>query len=68
MFLIGCGLEESLSALELLEPRERLQRAEEIRQLTLPGIMGEKFQVMALTRGLDTPLCGFEPLDLRHRL
>ena len=38
------------------------------RQLTLPGMMGEKFQVMGLGRGLDQPLRGFSLQDLRHRL
>ena len=68
MFLIGCGLQELLLELEQMDGRSRLERAAEIRRLTLPGEMGEKFQVMALTRGLDTELRGFSAQDLRHRL
>jgi SAM-dependent MidA family methyltransferase len=40
----------------------------ETRQLTLPGGMGQRFQVMALTRGLDRSMRGFTLRDLRHRL
>ena len=42
--------------------------ASEVRELTMPGAMGEKFQVMALGRALDFDLRGFEHLDLRYRL
>jgi SAM-dependent MidA family methyltransferase len=38
------------------------------RQLTLPGMMGERFQVMGLGRELGFPLKGFDLLDLCHRL
>ena len=68
MFLLGCGLDSIARELEGLASRERLERASEIRQLTLPGAMGEKFQVMALSRGIGVDLRGFELLDLRHRL
>ena len=68
MFLLGCGLEELLQNSGGLPDRERLQFASEVRQLTLPGAMGEKFQVMALARGLDQPMRGFSMLDLRYRL
>jgi len=44
----------------------------QVRHLTLPGEMGERFQVMALSRGLDETLCdnlqGFSLSDLRYRL
>ena len=68
MFLFGCGLEELLLDAGALGDRERLQFTSQVRQLILPGAMGEKFQVMALTRGLNQPLRGFSLLDLRHRL
>jgi len=73
MFLLGCGLEQILNELEHISARERMVMAGEIRELTLPGAMGEKFQVMALSRGIDSPgddldLRGFELRDLRYRL
>jgi hypothetical protein len=30
--------------------------------------MGERFKAMAWQRGIETPLSGFELLDLRHTL
>lgn len=63
MFLFGCGLESLLRDLPDLPVAERQARSHEVRELTLPGAMGEKFQVMALTRGYDTPLAGFSLED-----
>jgi SAM-dependent MidA family methyltransferase len=42
--------------------------AQQIRTLTLPGEMGERFKVMALARNVDAPLRGFALQDLRGRL
>jgi SAM-dependent MidA family methyltransferase len=43
-----------------------------VRRLTLPAEMGERFQVMALSRGLDENISenlkGFSYSDLRHSL
>ena len=68
MFLVGCGLDRLLA--EKMEASEDggLAVNAEVRQLTLPGMMGERFQVMGLGRGLEQPLRGFSPLDLRYRL
>ena len=44
----------------------------QVLRLTLPGEMGERFQVMALSRGLEeelsNELTGFSFSDLCHRL
>ncbi len=72
MFLLGCGLEGVISSFQSLPERDRVVKNIEVRKLTLPGEMGERFQVMALSRGLSENLgenlCGFAPSDLRHRL
>jgi len=68
LFLLGCGLEELLCDLPELPPKVRQARTTELRELTLPGAMGEKFQAMALTRDFDAPLRGFALADLRERL
>lgn len=47
---------------------ERLQVARAVKTLTLPGEMGERFQVMALGRGYDLRLRGFSSQDLSYRL
>lgn len=72
MFLLACGLDQVLAESEFLSERERLVVNNQVRSLTLPGEMGERFQVMALSRGLDEDfrddLRGFSFSDLRHRL
>jgi SAM-dependent MidA family methyltransferase len=73
MFLLGCGLDRVLARQMTGNAAANLRINAEARQLTLPGNMGERFQVMALARdldlaGLDIPLRGFSLRDLRHRL
>ena len=72
MFLLGCGLDQVLAARSGGPGDGGLALNAEARQLTLPGIMGERFQVMGLGRGLgesaDRPLRGFSLQDLRYRL
>ncbi len=68
MFLLGCGLADVDDELAEMPDRERMAASQEIRMLTLPGQMGEKFQCMALARDFDRPLRGFSWQDLRHRL
>ena len=74
-FLFGCGLAELATNLSAVwntcgsdTPANRIQNQQAINRLTLPGEMGERFQVMALGRGVDLPLCGFSVLDLSRRL
>jgi SAM-dependent MidA family methyltransferase len=47
---------------------EYLRLSQNVKMLTLPSEMGELFKVMALTRGIETPLLGFSQQDLRNRL
>jgi len=71
MFLLGCGLDKVLAGRLADCADGGLSLSAEARQLTLPGMMGERFQVMGLTRGLalaDSPLAGFSLQDLRYRL
>ncbi len=67
-FLLGSGLQEIGASLGDLPTVERMQIAQQIRRLTLPGEMGEKFKVIALARGLEIPLSGFSLRDERGRL
>lgn len=66
-FLIGCGIDELLAE-SAAEQARYLQRAGEVKRLTLPGEMGERFKVMALSRGFDAPLAALQRADFRHRL
>jgi SAM-dependent MidA family methyltransferase len=67
-FLLANGIAELAQASGAHDERARLQAAQQVRTLTQPEEMGELFKVMALTRGIDTPLRGFALLDQRHRL
>jgi SAM-dependent MidA family methyltransferase len=67
-FLLGCGLQQVLAGLENLPQRQRLERAREVRELTLPGAMGEKFQAMALARDYPAPLRAFAGVELGAHL
>lgn len=67
-FLLGCGLEEMLAAEDAQQQGSYLQLTQQVKTLTMPGEMGERFKVMAFARGLDFPLCGFAMHDQRHRL
>jgi SAM-dependent MidA family methyltransferase len=65
-FLLANGIEAELAAAGNTMERARL--AAQARVLLLPGEMGERFKVMALTRDFDEPLCGFAYQDLRRSL
>jgi SAM-dependent MidA family methyltransferase len=69
-FLLDNGLleimEEQLGKLERESDRIELSRM--VKTLTLPGEMGERFQVMALGKSYDPPLHGFRSQDLAYRL
>ena len=47
---------------------ESIRLMQEVKTLCMPGSMGERFQVMGLTKGLDLVMRGFTRLDLSHRL
>ena len=72
MFLLGCGIEEVISGFQTLSEIDRVRKNIEVRKLTLPGEMGERFQVMAMCRDLSEDLTGnlrgFALRDLRYRL
>ncbi len=67
-FLLGCGLTEMAAVAPASETRQRIQLAEQIKRLTLPGEMGEVFKALALARGIAHPLLGFTLKDFRSRL
>jgi SAM-dependent MidA family methyltransferase len=68
MFLLGCGLEQAHSSQLTHSKDEGLSLSAQVRQLTMPGMMGERFQVMGLGRELGFSPAGFKLLDLCHRL
>jgi SAM-dependent MidA family methyltransferase len=67
-FLIDSGLDEVMSASVAGDLRAHLELAQGIKKLTLPSEMGERFKVIALTRGIAGGWSGFRSRDLRERL
>lgn len=68
-FLFATGLERiAEEAMAQASETERLRIAQQVKTLTLPGEMGERFNVIGFSKGLDTPLSGFALNDLSHRL
>ena len=66
-FLISTGIEESLTG---FDPGSSgfVKRVNEIKTLTLPGEMGDIVKVMAVGRGLDKPLLGFQNSNMCESL
>ncbi|HPE58887.1 MAG TPA: SAM-dependent methyltransferase [Thiolinea sp.] len=69
-FLINTGLEQQfLHALATdTHPQQQYALAQQVRLLTLPQEMGERFRVMAFNKGFTAPLQGFRLGDRMHRL
>ncbi|RAP58598.1 SAM-dependent methyltransferase [Oleiagrimonas sp. MCCC 1A03011] len=63
-FLIASGLQEAFQAAhaQAADEQTRYALAQEVKHLTLPGEMGERFQVMLFTRGLQADVL---PEDVR---
>lgn len=67
-FLFGCGLMELLATVDSADTARYLEQVRQVKLLTLPGEMGDRFHAIALTRHLDRSLCGFSVRDARSRL
>lgn len=67
-FLLGCGLADLAQQHEELDEQQQILQAQQMRTLTLPTEMGERFKVIALSRDYENPLRGFAMQDLRHQL
>lgn len=67
-FLLGCGLESMSIAENKNDAVQQLEINSQIKKLTLPSEMGERFKVMALTKQLPIDLMGFSLSDQRARL
>ncbi len=68
-FLLANGLESLFQqALETASEVERLSLSKQIKLLTLPAEMGERFQVIGLSRGMEEAPQGFLLQDYSHKL
>lgn len=68
LFLLGLQLDDWYAEALALNPTQALELAQQLKQLTLPSEMGERFQVIGFTKSLDCALAGFGFRDLSHRL
>ena len=62
-FLINCGIADFLEESNPEKVREYLPLSTQLQKLTSPAEMGELFKVIAVGKGLDTPLRGFTSGD-----
>ena len=67
-FLLATGLDEIIADSDPNDLRRHMQLVQELKRLTLPSEMGERFKVLGLLKGLDRRLRGFLLRDLRERL
>jgi len=75
-FLIGSGLDQVISRCDPADTVAFLKMTQQAKVLTMPGEMGERFRVLALSKDLDRNLDletdkhwrGFSTQDLRSRL
>lgn len=67
-FLFNSGLQRLFEAGDPGDMAANLDRVQQVKQLTLPSEMGERFKVIGLQRGLGRPLRGFAAGDLRAYL
>ena len=66
-FLLNCGL-MTLAQSQQQTAETMWMTSQAIKRLILPTEMGERFKVMALSKGLALPLMGFTSGDQRHFL
>ncbi len=62
------GLESMMPDPESVSQQALMAFAQQVKTLTLPGEMGERFKVMALSKNMAVELPGFRLQDQRRRL
>lgn len=67
-FLLGAGIDRYVSDIDPGDTMVQLKLAQEVKLLTLPGEMGERFKAIGFARGDDISMSGFGFRDLRMRL
>jgi len=67
-FLLANGLSELHAEQVTDDVRQQIKLSQQIKTLTLPSEMGDRFKVMTITKNYDEPLQGFSMLDLKNRL
>jgi len=67
-FLLASGLEDYYLQAEVEDEVARAELSRQIKLLTLPSEMGERFQFIGFTKALELPFSTISIRDLSHRL
>lgn len=67
-FLLANGLAELHAQQVTDDVAQQVSLSQQVKTLTLPSEMGDRFKVIALSKNYAEPLQGFSMLDLRNRL
>jgi len=67
-FLANAGLEKYFMQALDTNPDDQYKLAQQVRTLSLPSEMGERFKCIALSKHYESELMGFSELDQRYRL
>jgi SAM-dependent MidA family methyltransferase len=67
-FLVNCGITDVLAEANVENALHYAPIAAQAQLLLSPAEMGELFKVLAVGRGISTPLLGFSQGDRRHTL
>lgn len=67
-FLLDCGLPVLFEEKIGTDKRKNMQWAQQLKTLTQPSEMGERFKVMMLTKNIEQNFPGFGLQDMRYRL
>ena len=67
-WLLSLGLDELVAHSVGNTQKDQVELAQQLKTLTLPGEMGERFKAIAFARGLDFDLRGFAMRDFSNRL
>ena len=67
-FLLANGLQDFNADINGMDGKAQTARLQQLKMLTLPDEMGERFKVIALNKSHNPPLRGFSLMDQRARL
>lgn len=67
-FLVAGGLEDEMADFDSLPVREQAELSQQVKTLTLPGDMGERFKCIALRKGSIATPGAFSLADRTHTL
>ncbi len=67
-FLLGAGIDQLFLQCSSESEQKQLEYSQQVKRLTLPSEMGERFKVLGINRHFDHRLSAFNFKDLTHKL